>query len=284
MAARFGRFLNSHHVTGDLYMFENNRTVILRKELDSDSPFIPRDKNLFPFLENVLKLFVTLQEEGDEVLLKSQVRDKYFYLSLVRGSRDKHRLFDPTSHDFGAPDVLPRDIAGEDAAPALIANKSEVSFDRFGRRPTYLSFRFPYPETSGDKPARKTDAGVAGMRILAIDEQQMILDLLSGICQSLGLELTSYRDPAPAMELFKQQQFDIVMVDLAVGQVSGWDIARKIKRYSPETPIIMMTGWGMDIEPDRARRGGIDFTLAKPFRIEQLTEVIAQARTKLLSS
>jgi CheY-like chemotaxis protein/GAF domain-containing protein len=278
------RFLESHRVTGDLYMFDNNRTVSLRKDFSEPGTFEPGDDRIQAFLRGILEVFVTLQEEGDEILLKTQDSGGYFYISLIRGTHEKHRQFDPLAHDFGAPDVLPREIADPAMIQALAENGGEVSFDRFGRRPTYISFRFPSSDDAGQQLSEGANAAVAGLRILAIDDQQMILDLLTGICQSLGLELTALRDPDRAAAMFKSRPFDIVMVDLAIGRVSGWDIAREIKRLSPETPVILMTGWGMDIDPDRAARNGIDFTLAKPFKIEQLTDVITRAKSKLLSS
>ncbi len=108
----------------------------------------------------------------------------------------------------------------------------------------------------------------------------MILDLLSGICQSLGLRLTAFSDPKQGIREFQQNNYDIVMVDLAMGPVSGWDVAREIKKHSPATPVILMTGWGINFEADEAAKNGIDFTLAKPFKIEQLTDVINRARPK----
>jgi CheY-like chemotaxis protein len=278
------RFIDNHRVTGNLYMFENNRTVVLQRDLGDSSRYQPRNHDLSPFLEGVLKYFVTLQEEGDEVLLSSLLTGGYFYISLIRGSRDRHESFSPAAHDFGSPDVLPPDIAGDDMIKMLEENEGAVSFDRFGRRPTYLTFRFPCPDELDEAPVEKSPSEFAGLRILAIDDQQMILDLLTGICQSLGLELAAFQDPDKGLEEFRNRPFDIVMVDLAIGQISGWDIAREVKRSAAETPVIMMTGWGINIDPERATSGGVDFTLAKPFRIEQLMEVIGKAKTKLISS
>jgi CheY-like chemotaxis protein len=278
-------FIDNHRVTGNLYMFENNRTVVLRRDMEETGAYEPRNRGLSPFLEKVLKYFVTLQEEGDEVLLKSLVKEEYFYISLIRGSKEKHENFDIAGHDFGSPDVLPPDIADESMVEMLVDNQGEVSFDRFGRSPTYLTFRFPCRDSSEPRAIiEEPPSDFSDLKILAIDDQQMILDLLGGICQSLGMELAAYQDPRQGIEAFKNEKFDIVMVDLAIGQTSGWDIAREIKRHIPETPVIMMTGWGIRIDPERAVDGGVDFTLAKPFRIEQLTEVISQAKTKIISS
>ena len=283
LSGRLNLFLESRHISGNLYVFDDNRTVMLRNELAESLPFSPHTPDLYPFVEAVLRLFITLREEGEEVMVKSDLRGGYFYLSLLRGTREQQTRFDPTARDYGDPDVLPRELADSEALRVLIANGGTVSFDRFGRRPTYLAFRFPCPgESTASQPALPVSA-VAGLKMLAIDDQQMILDLLMGICQSVGIELTAVREPAEGVALFKRGRFDVVMVDLALGQVSGWDIAGEIKRHAPETPVILMTGWGMNIGPEDAARAGVDFTLSKPFRIEQLTDIILQAKTRLLS-
>jgi len=278
-------FLESRHVTENLYMFDGHRPVMLQKEIEQLDRFVPAEENLYPLLESVLRKFVTVVEEGEEVFIKSECRNDNLYVNLIRGSRDRYRQFDPAQIDFGDPDVMPRDIIDENLLVALVRSRGRVSFDRFGRRPTYISFRFPISDIQGVSPTENVaDKSMSGLKLLAIDDQQMILDLLSGICGSLGLDLTAEQNPARGVEMFKRGEYDIVMVDLAMGEVSGWDIAREIKRYSPDTPVIMMTGWGMRLSPEETARGGVDYTLAKPFRIEQLTEIINQARLKRISS
>ncbi|MFW9842833.1 MAG: response regulator, partial [Candidatus Thorarchaeota archaeon] len=277
-------FLQRRHVTGNLYMFDDNRAVMLQKDLVRPCPYSSAQEDIRPFVEHVLRYFVSLVEEGEEVLIKSEVRDSRFYISLVRGTSDSHRRFDSAARDFGDPDVLPRDIVSENLLPALTDNGGEVSFDCFGRRPTYLSFRFPCDEARIRESEGSKETAIAGLKILAIDDQQMILDLLTGIGQSLGIELTAVRNPSEGINLFRTRPFDMVMVDLAIGSVSGWDVAREIKAHSPATPIIMLTGWGADVAGEKAAEGIVDYTLSKPFRIEQLTEIISRAGSRQISS
>ena len=276
-------YFDRRRVTGNLYMFDDNRPVILQVEARETAPFISPDPGLYPILETVLRKFVALLQEGEEVLCRTEQLQGAFYVSLVRGSRDRHRQFNPADHDFGDPDVFPPDLAGEDGPATLIRNKVMVSFDRFGRRPTYLSFKFGHPLSAAAAVAKSAPA-ISGMRILAIDDQQMILDLLASICGSLGLAVTTALDPGQGLDLFRREKFDLVMVDLVMGASSGWDVAREIKRYSPETTVIMMTGWGIDLDSVEAAGGAVDFTLAKPFKIEQLTEILELARLKQPSS
>lgn len=218
-------------------------------------------------------------------MVKIERRAGSLYLSMVRAPREKHRLFDPTKIDFGGPDVLPAELLHLEGKNVLTRNQGAVSFDRFGRRPTYVSLRFAVSASGGsDREDGDTRDGLTGLRILAIDDQQMILDLLAGISASLGLKLTAIQDPLRALEMFKREPFDLVMVDLVMGDSSGWDIARQVKLLSPDTPVILMTGWGLHISAEEAARGGVDITLAKPFKIEQLTEVIRLAQSKRIPS
>ena len=274
------RILEKRRVTGNLYMFENNKPVTLQTQLTDESPSGLKSDLLVPIIDLALAEFVTLAEENQEVFIKSELKDGYFFVSLVRGTTEDFKGFEATTKDFGDPDVLPRDFITDTMIKALNEGEGQVSFDRFGRRPTYLSFRFPEAATTIGPLLPPRLVSGESLRILAIDDQQMILDLLSGICQSLGIELTAVQSPRDGISLFQRESFDIVMVDLVMDELSGWDVARAVKSHSPETPIIMMTGWGMALTGDEIRRAGIDYTLAKPFKIEQLTAVIAKARRK----
>lgn len=271
--------LDRRLVTGNIYMFDDNKAVTLQADIDDNPEFSPSAQVLKDTLETALKKFVSLVDENQEVKIKSELRNGFFYLSLIRGNRDDFTTFDPASKDFGDPDVLPSEFVDDKTKLEISKQKGEVSFDRFGRRPTYLSFRFP---ESSDGVSEKMTAGDIGgqLTILAIDDQQMILDLLSGICNSLGINLTAVKDPRQGLDLFRRQSFDIVMVDLVMDGLSGWDVTKAVKQQSPNTPVILMTGWGVALTETEIRRAGVDFTLTKPFKIEQLTDIIAKARRK----
>lgn len=276
-------FISSRHVTGNLYMFDGNQPVMLQTDMEDIDNYFPGDDQLNVLIETVLCGFINILEESEELCIQAKELNGFTYLTLLRGNRERMGQFDPDRVDFGSPDVMPRDIINETQLPVLARNKGEVSFDRFGRRPTYISFRFPLPFPI--EKSQETDEGrlLAGLKILAIDDQQMILDLLFGICASLGIELDTLLDPTRAVEMFRTGGYDLVMVDLVMDELSGWEVAEQIKSIAPDIPIILMTGWDLTINPEEAGRRGIDFTLAKPFKIEQLTEIISMAHKKRLS-
>ena len=77
-------------------------------------------------------------------------------------------------------------------------------------------------------------------------------------------------------------QFDalrpgIVFTDLGMPDLNGWDLASAVKARQPGTQVVLVTGWGTQIEPGTARARGVDFILPKPFALEDVERVIRQA-------
>ena len=143
--------------------------------------------------------------------------------------------------------------------------------DRESPAPAFMSFRFP---------VRRTDQQtvVSGMtpavRMLVIDDHDVILDLVVSMGQSMGYQVDTARRGQDGIQLAATNTYDLVLTDLAMPEISGMEVARRIHFHDPEVPIILVTGWDANIEPDKLRAHGIREVLYKPFRIEQLTDLV----------
>ena len=73
-------------------------------------------------------------------------------------------------------------------------------------------------------------------------------------------------DGAAALQVFDPETFDIVFTDLGMPGISGWQVARQVKRAAPDLPVVMITGWGAQLEPEQIAESGIDQVLTKPFQ------------------
>jgi CheY-like chemotaxis protein len=73
------------------------------------------------------------------------------------------------------------------------------------------------------------------------------------------------------------RQPDVVLSDLGMPDLNGWEVAASVKRASPEIPVALVTGWGVQIEPEAARRQGVDLILPKPFTIDDVGRVLLEA-------
>jgi len=142
-----------------------------------------------------------------------------------------------------------------------------------------LSFRFP-PAGPASRPLSPTPAA----RLLAIDDQQVILDLISAMGQSLGYEVRTAASGEEGLRLAERETFDAVLTDLALPRLSGLEVARQISRLRPGVPIILVTGWATELRPEELAAAGITEVLYKPFRIDQLTSVVRSVVAGRLSS
>ena len=79
------------------------------------------------------------------------------------------------------------------------------------------------------------------------------------------------------LKLARRDQFSIVLVDLAMPGMSGLEVAARIREFNKASPIVLITGWEVDIDAGQLDAAGIDHVLRKPFRIEQLTDLIGLA-------
>jgi CheY-like chemotaxis protein len=76
-------------------------------------------------------------------------------------------------------------------------------------------------------------------------------------------------------------KFDIILTDLAMPDITGLEVARQVRAHQPTVPIILVTGWEAGLDQSEVEAAGITEVLLKPFRIEQLTDIIRSLASKI---
>lgn len=115
------------------------------------------------------------------------------------------------------------------------------------------------------------------LSILGIDDQEVIRELLSNIISRMGHKITTVETGQEALRLFRQESFDLVIAEAGLPDISGWSISEQVKKHSPRTPVIILSGWDNMADLEKAHAGHADFVLTKPFKMEQLGKVIGAA-------
>jgi CheY-like chemotaxis protein len=115
------------------------------------------------------------------------------------------------------------------------------------------------------------------MRVLCADDEPAVLDVMCELVEALGHEVVRAQGGGEAIELASRLRPDVVLSDLGMPDVNGWEVAARVKRVTPGVPVALVTGWGVQIEPDHARRQGVDLILPKPFTIDEVSRVLRQA-------
>jgi CheY-like chemotaxis protein/anti-sigma regulatory factor (Ser/Thr protein kinase) len=113
-------------------------------------------------------------------------------------------------------------------------------------------------------------------RILVIDDEEFVRSILSRTLAQANHQVTLAEDGEKGVQLFKEGKFDIVLTDLGMPGVSGWEVCRMIKEMSPHTPVGMITGWGVEESRSKMEEYGLDFFISKPFDFNQILNVVAE--------
>lgn len=127
----------------------------------------------------------------------------------------------------------------------------------------------PLPALDRDRPETA--------RILVIDDDNAVRDVLADILRTGDHHVVSAATGTEGLELFKKNTFDLVFTDLGMPGMNGWEVAQGIKSLSPTTPVGLITGWGATLDEARIKDKGIDLIVSKPFRYNQVLDLVAEA-------
>ncbi|MEN8136218.1 MAG: diguanylate cyclase [Thermodesulfobacteriota bacterium] len=112
--------------------------------------------------------------------------------------------------------------------------------------------------------------GTGSDRILVVDDDPGILDLLRTCVESLGFACVQASNGREAMEVLAKQSFSIVITDMMMPEVGGLDLLKHIKTHYPRTSVVIVTGYtGTFSYVDVIKAGASDF-IAKPFNFDEL--------------
>ncbi|MBI3029213.1 MAG: GAF domain-containing protein [Candidatus Rokubacteria bacterium] len=114
-------------------------------------------------------------------------------------------------------------------------------------------------------------------KILVIDDEPEVREVLDELLASQGHAVVACADGRSGLTALEDGRFDLVITDLAMPEVTGWQVASAVKFRHPETPVALLTGYGDRIDPEEARTKGVDFLLSKPFGLEDVETTVAQA-------
>jgi CheY-like chemotaxis protein len=112
------------------------------------------------------------------------------------------------------------------------------------------------------------------MTVLVIDDDDRVRTLLRDILQFAGHRTVEAGDGYAGMRHLDEGVFDMIFTDLGMPGTNGWEVARYAKQKTPETPVILITGWGLELDETKIRELGVDALVSKPFEIKDILSVI----------
>ena len=110
--------------------------------------------------------------------------------------------------------------------------------------------------------------------ILLIDDEQVLLEAVSDDLKESGYVVTTAVSGEEGLKSFEMIQHDLVIIDLKMESVDGLEVSRKVKELNPETPVMILTGYGSMETAIEALRLDLDDYVLKPVNRDDLFEKI----------
>jgi CheY-like chemotaxis protein len=114
-------------------------------------------------------------------------------------------------------------------------------------------------------------------KILVVDDEPVICRLFSRILTDKGYEVDRAANGLEAVKKAKEEDFDLVFLDIVMPKMDGLETCRALKALKPDLPIVIMTGYAVEEKIHEALRLGAIECVRKPFDIDAIVEVIKRA-------
>ena len=114
-------------------------------------------------------------------------------------------------------------------------------------------------------------------RLLLIEDEPQVQAVLAEMLREAGYIVAVAKDGTEGLEHCEGASVDLVLSDISMPGMSGWDVAARLRARHPTIPIGFVTGWGDQLDPERLARAGVDFVVAKPFQAHDILRHVAQA-------
>ncbi len=247
-------------------------------------PILGNPSELREVLTNILFNAVDAMPKGGQITLSTQphsedwVEMKIADTGIGMPEEVKKRIFDPF---FTTKGVTNSGLGMSVSYGIIKRHGGEILVESELGKGTVFVLHLPIGYGEEVKETEKRGEMPPGMmrsaRILVIDDEEAVRDILSRMLRTKGHQVETASDGDEGIERFKKQPFDLVFTDLGMPKLSGWEVGKALKELNPKIPIVMITGWGMELSREKMSENGIDLMISKPFNFEQVTQLIFEA-------
>lgn len=153
-------------------------------------------------------------------------------------------------------------------------HNGELSIESKHGEGTTFCIALPIAESTAAVTDIKPKLQTNTLKILAVEDEEVQRELLQDILIADGHQVETASNGIEGIEKFNNDRFDLVISDRAMHEMSGDQLAEKIKESAPDIPVIMITGFGDMMDAAGEKPASVDVVLSKPMSKEKLSQAI----------
>ncbi|MGR3301700.1 MAG: response regulator [Candidatus Scalindua sp.] len=230
-------------------------------------------------LINIINNALDAMPEGGTILFCTWSNDKNVYVSISdtgAGMTEevKKKIFDP----FFTTKRAKGSGLGMSVSYGIIKSQGgNIEVESEDGSGSMFTLTFPIDrETRQSKvsPEQTHEIKLDKLRILVIDDEEEICSILERFFTKDGHKVKSFMSCAEALKILKSEEFDLVLCDLVMPDLTGHDVIEFLDKLDKKPKIGLITGWDEKIESKEKGELKVDFITKKPFNLSELTKQI----------
>ena len=252
--------------------------VEIRIEASEPAPILGTRAELREALTNLIFNAVDALPRGGAIIVRAQSNGAESILEVedngVGMSEEvKSRMFEP----FFTTKGLSGNGLGLSMVYGIVSrHRGSIEVESREKVGTIVRMRFPAVDpSSGSLTAPRRVPAPFRARLLVVDDEVDLVHVMRDALTREGHEVTTATGGQDGIQKFRQGAFDAVLTDLGMPDVSGWEVARVVRKEGGRKVVLgLVTGWGATVSDEVMDAHGIDFVVSKPFEVGTLASKV----------
>ncbi|MHB0912622.1 MAG: hybrid sensor histidine kinase/response regulator [Armatimonadota bacterium] len=232
-------------------------------------------------LANILLNAVQAMPQGGKIRVSTGRSDSSAWVKVTdtgvgMSEEVRSRIFDPF---FTTKGVEGTGLGMSVAYGIVKRHEGRISVESAPGLGTAITVHLPVsiPEIPPEAADTIDSPAPVSARILVVDDEARFADVFTEMLSEHGHMVCVARSGQEAIKEFMAAPFDLVFTDLGMPGMSGWQVAQTIKTAQPNTPVVLLTGWGNSVDESRLAESKIDLVVSKPVRMGEISEIVSRA-------
>jgi CheY-like chemotaxis protein len=255
-------------------------TVNVTAEIKA-TPFVAgQESSLREVLTNLIFNAVDAMPDGGQITLTTSVEDEQ---AVIRVRDNGTGMSEAVRQRCLEPFFSTKGDKGTGLGLSMVygiveRHRGKLEIESAAGEGTTFIIRMPLADDSlGQNPVQQPESKPTSfLKVLLVDDEPNVLEVIQAYLRCDGHSVATASSGREALEKFRHNNFDLVVVDRVMPEMTGEQTARFIKQVRPDVPIVMLTGYGALIEVTGGQPEAIDLVMSKPVTLDALRKTVGK--------
>jgi signal transduction histidine kinase len=258
------------------------QNILTEFELEADPlpPFKGNPTELREVFTNLILNAVDAMPQGGKLGIKIQRHRKEVWISIRdSGSgmteETRRHLFEPF-FTTKAPDDHAHGLGLSVSQGIIARHEGSIQVESKLNEGSCFIVKLPLKPAAPPAAPAKINPPVSPLRVLVVDDDPKLLYILKRILEIDRHEVTISSGGLEAVRLFTSQPdgFDLILTDIQMKDLNGWEIAQAVRVLRPDLPLIVITGGAADLQPEKLQQYAITEVVTKPYSLDDMQSLL----------